>query len=89
MTRFLSPRHCAARLYNVYSRAGSYRLAHMADKYGAQIEMSSLLESLAGDRKYWRPRHPDMARCGALFPDLDWPWQPDIPPAAVRLRIVK
>jgi hypothetical protein len=88
MTRFLS--HVIVRLdCTMYSRAGSYRLTRMADKYGAQIEMSSLLEYLAGGCKYWRPRHPGIARCGALFPDLDWPWQPDIPLAAVRLRVVK
>ncbi len=37
-------------------RQGSYRLARLADKYGAEIPMAQLLAYLAGDCKYWSPR---------------------------------
>ena len=71
------------------SREGSYRLARLADKYGANIDMRDLLAHLAGDCKYWRPRHPGIPGCGAHFPDLGGPPRPpDLPPAARRLRIV-
>lgn len=67
------------------SRRGSYRLARLADKYGAEIRMADLLAHLAGDCALWSPRHPAIDRCGAYFADLDWPQPPaDLPPAAKR-----
>jgi hypothetical protein len=72
------------------SREGSYRLARLADKYGAQITMPGLLAQLAGDCKYWhRQRHPGIPGCGAYFKDLGAgaPRPPDLP--ARKLRIVK
>jgi len=69
------------------SRTGSYRLARLAAKYGAEIEMLRLLECLAGDCAWWRPRHPYHEGCGACFVDLDLPRRPpDVP--GRRLRIV-
>jgi hypothetical protein len=35
------------------SRRGQYRLARLAAKYGAEIDMRDLLEYLAGDCKWW------------------------------------
>jgi hypothetical protein len=55
------------------SRSGSYKLARLADKYGAEIRMTDLLGHLAGDCKLWEPRHPAMERCGAYFADLNAP----------------
>ena len=49
------------------TREGSYRLARLADKYGAQIAMPDLLAHLAGDCKYWcRQRHPGIPGCGPI-----------------------
>jgi hypothetical protein len=72
------------------SRKGSYRLARLADKYGSEIDMRELLEFLAGDCRYWRPRHPGIEGCGAHFCDLGSGRPPDLPPgASPRLRVVK
>jgi hypothetical protein len=69
------------------SRTGSYRLARLAEKYGAQIDMLQLLEFLAGDCRYWgRPRHPIHKGCGAYFCDLESGKPPDLP--GPRLRAV-
>lgn len=70
------------------SRKGSYRLARLADKYGANADMGDLLEYLAGDCKYWRPRHPIHDGCGAHFCDLGGGQPPDVP-GGNRLRLVK
>jgi hypothetical protein len=72
----------------MYSRTGGYRLARLADKYGAKIRMPDLLAHLAGDCKYWG--HPGIPGCGAYFLDLTGaPRPPDLPPAVKRLRAVK
>jgi hypothetical protein len=72
------------------SRQGSYRLARLADKYGAEIPMPDLLGWLAGDCKYWSPRHPGIPGCGAYFRDLVGPARPpDLPARGRRLRLVK
>lgn len=69
------------------SRTGSYRLARLAAKYVDEIDMPRLLEHLAGDCAWWRPRHPYHEGCGACFVDLDPPRRPpDVP--GRRLRIV-
>jgi len=68
------------------SRKGSYRLARLAEKYGAQIEMRQLLEYLAGDCRDWRPRHPFRPRCAAYFCDLGSGRPPDLP--GPRLKLV-
>ena len=70
------------------SRAGLYRLARLAAKYGADAEMESVLAMLAGDCIDWRPRHPYKPRCGAFFADLGRR-PPDEPPSgAPSLRII-
>jgi hypothetical protein len=69
-------------------RQGSYRLARLAAKYGADIAMPDLLAQLAGDCKYWDQRKPGALHCQARFADLDPPRRPPDLPAA-RLRLVK
>jgi hypothetical protein len=58
------------------TRKGSYRLARLAAKYGAEIPMMELLAHLAGDCAIWDTRHPGPPRCGAYFVDLDGPAPP-------------
>jgi hypothetical protein len=72
------------------NRKGSYSLARLADKYGAEVRLMELLGHFAGDCAMWEPQHPIMERCGAYFVDLDLPKPPhDLPPAARRkLRAV-
>jgi hypothetical protein len=54
---------------------GSYSLARLADKFGANIRLSDLLAQLAGDCAL-KSRAPLTDRCGAFFVDLDWPCAP-------------
>ena len=63
------------------SREGSYSLARLADKDGANVKMDDLLRMLVGDcKKLVDPRHRFADRCGAYFVDLDWaPKPPDLP----------
>jgi hypothetical protein len=72
-------------------RKGSYSLARLADKYGAEIRLTDLLGNLAGDCRLWEPRHPAMERCGAYFADLDFPLPPpDLPTEGQRrLKIIR
>ena len=73
------------------TRKGSYRLARLSAKYGAEIPMMDLLAHLAGDCAIWDTRHPGAPRCGAYFFDLDFPAPPpDRPTEGMRrLRLVK
>ena len=72
------------------SRQGQYRLARLAAKYGAEVEMRKLLEFLASDCAMWgRQRHPFKEQCGAFFVDTDNPRPPEIPAGMRRLRVVR
>jgi hypothetical protein len=68
-------------------RAGRYRLARLAEKYGAHIEMGTLLAYLAGDCKHFGHTHPYRFRCRVRFCDIDPPRRPRDQPG-VRLRLV-
>jgi hypothetical protein len=68
---------------------GSYRLARLVAKYGAEIEMMDLLARLAGDCAAWIPHHPVQMKCGAFFLDLGWPPRPpDLPTMGERRRLL-
>ena len=76
-------------------RTGSYRLARLAAKFGAEASLGAVLDGLALDCA-WRRGPGDRragkyeAKCGAYFPDLHGPPRPpDLPPAAMRLRVVR
>ena len=58
------------------TRKGSYRLARLAAKYGAEIPMMELLAHLAGDCAIWDTRHPGAPRCAGYFVDLEFPAPP-------------
>ena len=76
-----------SRLHAVRSQ-GRYRLARLADKYGANCTLKELLELLAGDCKYrGRQRHPIRPGCGARFKDLEGSDRPppDMPPTKLRI----
>ncbi|MGY2053200.1 hypothetical protein [Methylobacterium sp. JK268] len=76
------------------SRQGSYRLARLAEKYGADTPLERVLEGIAHDCSYPPPDkvrgnqyHP---RCHAYFPDLTGPPKPpDLPPVLGGLRVVR
>ena len=53
------------------SRKGSYRLARLADRYGAEAALHSVLTMLSADCKLADRGRPGIDRCGAHLPDLD------------------
>lgn len=72
------------------SRKGSYRLARLADRYGAETMLSTVLAQLAGDCRHRDVRLRVTGYCGAFFPDLDDRTPPDRPAEAKPpLRIVR
>lgn len=81
--------HC-----HVCGRAGSYRLARLAAKYGAEAELDDVLAGVSADcpaRVPRRERSPQgyLGDCGARFLDLDGPPRPpDLPAAMRRPRLV-
>jgi hypothetical protein len=71
---------------DVCKRAGAYRLARLAVKYGAEILLDDLIVRLSADCPW---RDEPRGSCGARFADLPPPFPPDLPPALLRLRVVK
>jgi hypothetical protein len=77
-------------------RKGQYRLAHLAEKFGAAIQLCDLLDRIALDcpRKIlpWE-RAPDQydSMCKARFTDLEVasPPPPDLPPAMRKLTVIQ
>ena len=67
----------------VCKRAGAYRLAHLAVKYGAEILLDDLIIRLSSDCP-WRDE-PRGSGCGARFSDLPPRRPPDMPGRALRL----
>jgi len=74
-------------------RYGSYRLARLAAKYGAEISLDELMENLTqdcvrrGDRRKRSRNDPD---CYACFIDLERPPRPpDLPPRLQTLRVIR
>ena len=77
-------RHC--------SRAGSYRLARLAAKFGPETPLRDLLDKFSYDciwREENRAKSKDARSCGIYLPDLEQPKPPDLPPGLVRLRVIK
>ena len=72
-------------------RRGAYRLARLADRYGAEMTLPHLIELLSADCKLRETSRVDIYnRCGACFPDLLGTRPPDEPaPPAARLRVVR
>jgi len=74
-------------------RYGSYRLARLAAKFGAEIPLDELKEKLTqdcvrrGDRRKRSRNDPD---CYACFIDLEKsPRPPDLPPGLQRLHVIR
>jgi hypothetical protein len=62
----------------VCPRLGRYRLAVLAERFGAEMAMSDVLDAIAGACARNRERHPGR-RCQAYLPDLVDPRPPDLP----------
>lgn len=70
-------------------RAGRYRLAVLAERFGATADMADVLEAMSASCPRSLESHPGR-RCEAYYPDLHSPRPPDLPAAApARLRLVK
>jgi hypothetical protein len=67
-------------------RAGSYRLARLAVKYGAEILLDDLLVRLSADCPW---RDEPRGACGVRFTDMPPRRPPDLPAALRRFRLVK
>jgi hypothetical protein len=69
-------------------RIGRYRLASLAERFGAEALMSDVLEAISTACPRTHERHPGR-RCQAYLPDLTEPRPPDLPVAkGSRLRVV-
>ena len=68
---------------DVCKRAGAYRLARLAVKFGAEILLDDLIGRLSAD---YRWRDEPRGSCGAGFLDLPPRRPPDMP--AHRMRVI-
>ena len=68
-------------------RQGQYRLARLADRYGSEAAMNSVLTMLSRDCKLAERGRLGIDRCGAFFPDLGGARPPDEPAPAARPRL--
>jgi hypothetical protein len=64
-------------------RIGRYRLAVLAERFGADALLPDVLEAISAACPRTRERHPSR-RCQAYLPDLTEPRPPDLPVAAGR-----
>ena len=70
-------------------RIGRYRLAPLAERFGAEALMVNVLEAIAGGCLRNKEKHPGR-RCQAYLPDLVDPRPPDIPAAEGRsIRVIE
>jgi hypothetical protein len=75
-------RHCP--------RLGRYRVAVLAERYGADVDMDEVLEAVSSS---CRGRSGERGmKCGAYFPDLPPEKPPDLPRALLpreRLKLIR
>ena len=72
------------------SRKGRYRLARLAERFGADARLTDVLAKLSASCPHAdTARHQSVhERGGAIYPDLKDPTPPDVPPTASGLRVV-
>ncbi len=70
-------------------RIGQYRLAALAERFGADALMVDVLEAISSTCLRNKEKHPGR-RCQAYLQDLVDPKPPDLPAAvAKRLQVIK
>ncbi len=69
-------------------RIGRYRLAVLAERFGAEADLRDVLEAIASACPRGAQSHP-LRRCEAYYPDLADPPPPDVPTSARGLRLVR
>jgi len=73
------------------TRIGRYRLAVLAERFGADAELLDVLEALSGSCRV-RVEHRRGLVCGAYLPDVPPPRPPDLPRALLPregLKIIR
>ncbi|WP_417582852.1 hypothetical protein [Pelagibacterium sp.] len=77
---------------NLCRRSGQYRLARLAEKYGADTSLAHMLSLLSADCPWTTDRRkPQKYRkpCGIHLPDIERdPTPPDLPPALGGLQLI-
>jgi len=71
--------------------AGRYRLAALAERFGADADLRDVLEAVSGSCRA-RTGHYRAVRCAAFLPDIPPPTPPDLPRALLpreRLKIIR
>lgn len=68
-------------------RIGRYRLAVLAERFGAEAPMVDVLEAISSSCPRTREKHPGR-RCQAWLPDLHEPRPPDLPNEGGKLRVI-
>jgi len=70
------------------ARIGRYRLAVLAERFGADALMVDVLEAISSSCLRNKEKHPGR-RCQAYLPDMSDPKPPDLPAAeGKRLRVI-
>ena len=72
-------------------RAGRYRLAALAERFGADADLQDVLAAVSASCRARTERHRGMA-CAAYLPDLASPAPPDLPRALLpreRLKLIR
>jgi hypothetical protein len=72
-------------------RAGRYRLAALAERFGADADMRDVLEAVSSSCRARIERHRGLT-CAAFLPDIPPPEPPDLPRALLpreRLKIIR
>jgi hypothetical protein len=71
------------------TRAGAYRLARLAVKFGPEARTDEVVLRLAADCPHWKANKRWPEGCGVFLPDLEAPRQlPDDPGARV-MRVIE
>lgn len=71
-------------------RQGSYRLARLAAKFGAEMPLNEVMARITVDCPWREERRARARGCKAFFPDLTGPPRPpDLPPGLAPLRLIK
>ncbi len=71
-------------------RIGRYRLAVLAERFGADADLEDVLAAISANCPRHRESHPGR-RCRAYYPNLPPPRPPDLPRdlQAMRLRVIE
>ena len=72
-------------------RKGSYRLARLADRFGAEAKLTDVLAALSADcpNRGFKRHKGSYPVCGAMLADLGSPTPPDVPPPDVPPAVAR